>query len=228
MSSRFRAAVGTVAAALALWVGWGLYVTRSTEQVPSETVDRLDGVEIRHYPQTVLVETTAPSASAAFRRLFGYISGENEGSEGVEMTAPVETDGATVGMTAPVRTGTDVSTTPVRTDGDDGESGSVRMAFYLPASYTPATAPVPTDPSVRLVVDPPRTAAVREFGWYATEGRVAREREALFETLADRGIETRGDPTLLQYNDPWTPPFMRRNEVEVTVDERSFPSGGET
>ncbi|MBV0924364.1 heme-binding protein [Halomicroarcula limicola] len=229
MTSRTRAALGTLAAALALWVGWGLYVTRSAERVPYETVERLDGVEIRHYPQTVLVETTAPSANAAFRRLFRYISGANEGNEGVEMTAPVETDEATVGMTAPVRIGTDISmTTPVRTDGDDGEAGGVRMAFYLPASYTPATAPVPTDPSVRLVVDPPRTAAVREFGWYATDGRVAREREALFETLAERGIETRGDPTLLQYNDPWTPPFMRRNEVEVTVDERSFPSGGET
>ncbi|GGN99430.1 SOUL family heme-binding protein [Haloarcula pellucida] len=204
MAARTRKLFATLTAAVMLWVGWGLYITRTTERVPYETLDEFDGVEIRRYPRTVLVETTAPTAGAAFRRLFRYISGENEAGEDVDMTAPVATDGATVEMTAPVRT-------------DDADDGPVTMAFYLPAEYTPATAPAPTDSTVRLVVDPPRTAAVRAFGWYATADRVAGEREALLETLADRGIETRGDPVVLQYNDPWTPPFMRRNEVEVDV-----------
>lgn len=70
-----------------------------------------------------------------------------------------------------------------------------------------------------LVVDPSRTAAVRRFSWYATDERVDRERRRLLDALAERGIETRDDPVVFQYNDPWTPPFMRTNEVEITVEE---------
>ncbi|PCR88982.1 SOUL family heme-binding protein [Natrinema ejinorense] len=190
---------------LALWIGWGAYVSRTTERVSSETLDRFDGVEVRRYPRTVLAETTAPDDGTAFRRLFRYISGANARGEDVAMTAPVTTRGESISMTAPVRT--------------ESESDDVRMAFYLPSTYTPDTAPTPTDTDVRLVVEPPRTTAVRSFSWYATDERVDRERNRLLEQLSRRGIETRGEPTLLQYNDPWTPPFMRTNEVEVALEE---------
>ncbi|MFC7046735.1 SOUL family heme-binding protein [Halobacteriaceae archaeon GCM10025711] len=220
MNSRTRTLLATLGGLAALWVAWGAYVARTTERVPYETVDRFDGVELRHYPQAVLVETTASDPGTAFRRLFRYITGANEGREEVAMTAPVASRGEAIPMTAPVRTlraGEDVPmTAPVRTEGDDG---AVTMAFYLPAEYAPETAPVPTDTSVRLVVEPARTVAVRRFSWYATDGRVARERRSLLDELAARGIETSDAPALLQYNDPWTPPFMRTNEVAVTVRE---------
>lgn len=218
MRSLSKAVVGTVVGLVALWIGWGAYVTRTTERVPHETVDRLDGVELRRYPRTVLVETTATDAGTAFRRLFRYIRGANEAAETVAMTAPVATGGGRIAATAPVRTrrgGEPVSmTAPVRTD---REGEAVTMAFYLPASYAPESAPTPTDPEVRLAVEPPRTVAVRRFSWYATDRRVDRERRRLLDVLADRGIEVLGTPVVLQYNDPWTPPFMRRNEVAVTV-----------
>lgn len=189
---------------LAAWIGWGVYVSRTTERVPSETLDRFDGVEIRRHPQSVLVETTAPDNRTAFQRLFRYISGANARDEDVAMTTPVATQRESISMTAPVRTDAD---------------GGVTMAFYLPETYTPETAPIPTDPTVRLVVEPERTVAVRRFSWYATAGRVDRQRERLLEALERRGIETRGQPVVLQYNDPWTPPFMRTNEVEVRIEE---------
>ncbi|AEH39349.1 SOUL family heme-binding protein [Halopiger xanaduensis] len=194
--------VGT-ATLLGLWIGWGTYVSRTTERVPSETLERFDGVEIRRYPRTVLVETTAPDARTAFRRLFRYISGANGRREDVAMTAPVAVRGTAISMTAPVRTGSD--------------GGDVTMAFYLPRAYTPETAPMPTDPAIRLVVESPRTVAVRRFSWYATDERVDRERTRLLEQLSHREFDPRGEPTLLQYNDPWTPPFMRTNEVEVEL-----------
>ncbi|SEO94063.1 SOUL heme-binding protein [Halogranum amylolyticum] len=216
--------------ALACWIGWGLYVNRTTERVPYESVATVGDVEIRRYPRTVLVETTADSNEEAFRRLFRYISGANESSEDVEMTAPVASDadeassGESVSMTTPVRTdraaderesNEDVSmTAPVRTTGDGGD---VTMSFYLPADYTPATAPTPTDSRVRLVVQPSQTLAVKAFSWYATDGRVAKQQSALLDTLAEHDVDRRGDPFLLQYNDPFTPPFMRRNEVAVAV-----------
>ena len=215
-----RSILGAIAGLIALWVGWGAYVARRTERVPYERLDTMDGVELRRYPRTILVETTAPDRGTAFRRLFRYISGANEGGEEVAMTAPVATGGEAIAMTAPVRTarggGEAVSmTAPVRTD---REGSAVTMAFYLPAEYDAETAPAPTDPEVRLVVEPPRTVASRRFSWYATDDRVERERRALLDVLAEHDVEPLGSPVLLQYNDPWTPPFMRRNEVEVLVE----------
>jgi hypothetical protein len=226
--------------ALALWVGWGLYSTRSAERVPYESLTSYGDVEVRRYPRTILVETRAESSEEAFRRLFRYISGANEASEDVEMTAPVASDageagdvreGEEVSMTAPVRTDRVADgeseavsmTAPVRTTGDD----EVTMSFYLPEEYTPATAPTPTDSRVRLVVQPPQTLAVKSFSWWATEGRVAKQRNALLDTLAENGVDLRGEPFLLQYNDPYTPPFMRRNEVAVEVAYRAEQTDGE-
>ena len=149
---------------LAGWVGWGLYSTKKAESVPYEQLRTINGAEIRRYPQTVLVETAAPTQRIAFRRLFEYISGANHGDESISMTAPVETQsGDSIAMTAPVRsaaTGTDAET--------------IRMAFYLPSEYTPETAPEPTDPAVTLVTEPQKTVAVDQFSWYAPEWRVER------------------------------------------------------
>ncbi|WP_135823358.1 SOUL family heme-binding protein [Halorussus ruber] len=227
MRTRTKALLGTAGALFTAWVGWGAYVDRSTEEVPYEAVAEFDGVELRRYPRLVLAETTAEDEREAFNRLFRYISGENESGDEVEMTSPVATQGAKLPMTAPVRTqrsgvnpgSEEISmTTPVRTRSAAGE---VTMAFYLPADYGPGDAPIPTNPAVRLAVEPPRTLAVESFSWYATEERVGEHRDALLDALDARGIEPRTRPTLLQYDDPWTPPFMRRNEVAVEVDHEA-------
>jgi effector-binding domain-containing protein len=105
-------------------------------------------------------------------------------------------------------------TAPVRTD-RDGEG--VRMEFVLPAEYTPETAPRPTDPRVELVIRPSRTIAALAFSGSAGDRKAKEIESKLLETLAEEGIEAIDEPTLLQYNDPYTPPFMRRNEVAVEV-----------
>ena len=138
------------AAVLAGWIAWGLYSTWSTESVPYERLRTVDGVELRRYPETVTVETTAPDGRTAFRRLFRYLSGANASGQSVSMTTPVETQGESIAMTTPVRSRSSDTATANDTDHTDG----MRMAFYLPAEYTPDRAPTPTDPSVRLVVEP--------------------------------------------------------------------------
>ncbi|UPV75982.1 heme-binding protein [Halorussus limi] len=221
MRTRTKALLAGAGGLLAAWAGWGAYVDRTTERVPSDTVAEFDGVELRRYPRLVLAETTAPDEDAAFDRLFRYISGENETGEEVSMTAPVATKGTTISTATPSDrpAGEAISmTAPVRTTRDEGE---VTMAFYLPADYDPGDAPIPTNPAVRLAVEPPRTIAVTRFSWYASDGRVRKHRESLLDALDARGIEPRTRPTLLQYDDPWTPPFMRRNEVAVEVDHEA-------
>ena len=191
------------------WIGWGIYSTRKTKSVPYEWQRTLDGSEIRRYTQTIVVETTAPNQLIAFRRLFRYISGANQADESISMTAPVETQtGESIEMT-----------TPVRSERTESDAETVRMAFYLPSEYDIDTAPEPTDSDVTLVAEPQKTVAVAQFSWYAPEWRVARRTKDLLSTLEREGIEPIGDPYLLRYNDPWTPPFMRRNEVAVEVVE---------
>jgi len=189
---------------LVLWIGWGVYVTRTTDRVPSETLDRFDGVEIRRYPRWFSSKPRPRTHGRRSDASFATSRGANARDEDVGMTAPVAVRGTSIPMTAPVRTGPD--------------GGDVTMAFFPQQTYTPEIAPTPTDADVRLAVESPRTVAVRRFSWYATDERVARNRERLLEQLSRLDLEARGEPTLLQYNDPWTPPFMRTNEVEVELE----------
>lgn len=227
-----------VGAAFAGWIAWGIAVTRSAEAVPYAHLRTVDGVELRRYPETVRVETTAPTQRTAFRRLFRYISGANADSSSLSMTTPVESRrGTSIPMTAPVRSEAAVRrgeagraresgpTEPAAgADGRDatGEPSAgdeaVRMAFYLPPEYDREAAPQPTDSTVSLVVEPPKTVAAKRFSWYAPPWRVARLERRLLRTIEGAGIEPIGEPFLLRYNDPMTPPFMRRNEVAVEVE----------
>lgn len=222
--NRAVAVGGAVGGVLAVVGVWNLYQRKTTETVPYTVVDTIGDVEVRRYPETVLVETTAPSENAAFRRLFRYIAGDNEGETDVAMTAPVEVDretsGQSIAMTAPVEVekadrGESVAmTTPVETAERDEE---VRMAFYLPAEYDADTAPRPSDSRVHLTTVPERTLAVLQFTWWATDGRVARRMRDLLDTLDEAGESVVGDPFFMGYDAPWSVPFVRRNEVAVEV-----------
>jgi hypothetical protein len=213
----------TLAAGAVVLAGVGLlgrrYLQdRTTPRVPYETVSRVGDVEVRRYPQTVLVETTASSEGAAFRRLFEYISGANESGTELSMTAPVESatepgPGEAVPMTAPVES------ERVAGGAEAGDRRPVRMAFYLPATYDSESAPRPTDDAVSLVARPGRTLAVLPFSWWATDGRFERKAEDLRATLAgaDGSFETVGAPVLMRYEGPFVPPFLRTNEVAVPL-----------
>lgn len=229
MVSRNSLLIGAVAVAGAALAGRRYLQDQTTPRVEYETVAKLGEVAIRRYPPTVVVETVAPSANQAFRRLFNYISGENRSATEVAMTAPVETEpgdrpsdetGESVAMTAPVESEAVSMTAPVESD---QSSEGVRMVFYLPAEYDYDSAPRPTDDSVRLVERPGRTLAVLGFSWWATDGRVKSKTETLQATLADADetFELLDDPFLMRYEGPLVPPFLRTNEVAVEVRRTS-------
>lgn len=210
MRQLIQAVIFGAAVVFAGWIGWGIYSTRKAKSVPYDRLNTLHGLELRHYPQTILAETTAQNQRTAFRRLFRYISGTNRDNESISMTAPVETqEGDSISMTSPVRSAS-----------AESDTEEVRMSFYLPSEYESETAPQPTDSSVELVTEPPKSVAVDRFSWYAPGWRVTRRKRKLLSTLDSVGIEPLGEPYLLRYNDPWTPPFMRRNEVAVEVADQ--------
>jgi len=167
-------------------------------------------VEIREYAPYVVAETRVAGGfrdvgNEGFRRLFAYISGENRGATKVAMTAPVTQQAASekIAMTAPVTQ---------QADGD-----VYRIAFVLPSQYTLESAPVPTNPDVRLVQVPARRmVAVRYSGLWSAENY----KEALGQLTAfaqQRGLPLTGEPVYARYDPPFMPWFLRRNEILVEI-----------
>lgn len=207
MVRRSSVALGLAGGVLAVAAARSLFQRARTETVPYTVVARVGEVELRRYPPAVAVETLADSEMAAFRQCFQYLTGANDGGTDLSMTTPVSVRGrgTEISMTAPVET---------------AEAGdAIRMAFFLPAEYDLSSAPRPTDPAVELVGIPERTLAVRQFSWWPSERRVARQSERLLDTLAGADVAVIGTPFFLAYDAPWTLPFLRRNEVAVEVAE---------
>jgi DNA gyrase inhibitor GyrI len=94
-------------------------------------------------------------------------------------------------------------------------NGNWRMHFVMPSQYTLNTLPTPNNPNVTLREIPASRYAVIKFSWFAGEAKVAKKTAELMAWLAKKNIKPTGKPELARYNPPWTPPFLRRNEVMV-------------
>jgi effector-binding domain-containing protein len=124
----------------------------------------------------------------------------------VAMTAPVsqETRGEKIKMTAPV--------------GQQGVGGQWAVSFMMPTSYTFETLPEPDDPKIVLRQVPAhRMAAVRYSGFWS-EKKYLRYKEKLEAWIHAEGLTIVGDPVWARYNPPFTPWFLRRNEILIPVD----------
>ncbi len=93
-----------------------------------------------------------------------------------------------------------------------------RMVFILPEGITAGNAPAPDGQPIEFTEMPPRKLATLQFSWSTPPDRVERKTKELLSLLEDNGVRTKGRPFLMRYNDPWTPPFMRRNEVAIEVE----------
>ena len=62
-----------------------------------------------------------------------------------------------------------------------------------------------------------REVAVIRFHGYARQDEVNAAQSRLREGLKNAGIAPVGQPFLMRYNPPWTPGFLRRNEVAVEI-----------
>ena len=202
---------------LFLWTLYGVYTSMSVSEARYEVLEMLEnGVEIRAYPEQIWATTLAEDQNDAFGPLFRYISGDNDKSEKIEMTAPVVTPtpqsagtgsakGEKIEMTAPV----------VSMDTEKGQF----MAFIMPERFDINNTPKPLSSNVKIELVEPRKLATIRFSGYLTQENYKKNLEQLNKTLENRGISTIGEPILMQYNDPWTPPFYRRNEIALQVNQ---------
>ena len=150
-------------------------------------------IEIRAYaPRIMAVTGMNEDSDSGFRVLAGYIFGGNAEEQKIAMTAPVQQTMA----------------------------GEKEMAFMMPAEYALRDLPQPEDQRVSFREAPAYTAAVIQFSGWASAEKADENWQQLRRFLITKGIDITGEPTLNQYNPPWTLPFMRRNEVIVPV---AFP-----
>jgi DNA gyrase inhibitor GyrI len=182
----------------------------AVEEPAFQTVLKDGAFEIRAYPALTVAEVTVTgeqkqAAGRGFRLLAEYIFGGNRRKQSIAMTAPVahEPTGEKIAMTAPV--------TLTRT------SGEWVVRFTMPSIYFLETLPEPNDARVRLRVTPPARFAVVRFSGLARPDDVARKTAELSAWMQNRHLHDSGPASLAQYNPPWTPWFMRRNEVMIPI-----------
>lgn len=174
-------------------------------------LDLGDRLEIRDYPPVVAAEaavsagTRQQASETAFRLLFDYIAGGNASSRTIAMTVPVQQSPEMIAMTAPVRV--------------DSAGNRVTMRFFLPAKLA-ARPPVPADPRVRIVTLAASTVAVLRFSGNATDEARAANEHALLTRLQATAWKPDGVPYFMGYDPPFTIPFLKRNEVAVSVSSR--------
>lgn len=167
--------------------------------------------EVRDYPGMIAAEVTVSGSrdtamNAGFRLIADYIFGNNTQKAKVAMTAPVTQSAKSsekIAMTAPVT--------------QSGEGGVWTVRFIMPARYTLETLPTPNDERVRLVPLPAQRFAVIRFSGTVGAKDIAEKTQQLMEWTHANGLTPKGEVTLARYDPPWTPWFMRRNELMIPV-----------
>lgn len=124
-------------------------------------------------------------------------------------------------MTAPVAPIEEIEENANGPAGESGEEQTWIIRFTMPAEFTPETLPKPNNPAVAIREIPQRTMAVMEFSGYARIKTVEKKRAALAKAVNQAGLVMQQDIELAQYNPPWTPGFLRRNEVMVQVESEN-------
>jgi len=197
-------------AAIAVFV----FVVQNVETPRYQVVEEDGAFEVRDYPPMVVAEVRRAgprreALSAGFGPLARYIFAREREGERVAMTAPVTQQRPDpIAMTAPVTQ-------------SQADAGLWAVRFIMPARYRLADLPTPSGSDVRLEEVPARRSAAIRFSGVTTDALIADKQAQLLDWMAARGLEPAAPPTYAYYNDPFTPGFLRRNEVLVDVQ----PSG---
>lgn len=184
--------------------------THAIEEPDYTVVQDLGDVEVRRYAPYVVaeVQVEGPAEKAgnvAFPILAGYIFGKNKGAKKLAMTTPVKQAATpvTLEMTAPVQ--------------QRAEAGGYSVQFVLPKGTTVASAPEPEDERVHVREVPASELAAIRYSGLWSQSNYQQHLERLHATLRKAGLHWTGEPVYSRYNAPFTPWFLRRNEIWLTL-----------
>ncbi len=183
-------------------------------ELPQYDVVEKDGdFEIREYAPQLVAEITmggerCDAATRGFRVLADFIFGNNSHDKPVNMTAPV--------VQEEVQRLAGRSLFPVNSDEDVWI-----VRFMMPSEFTQETLPKPDDERIHIATLPGhRTVSVTFTGLW-TDSNLEGHFVKLQQFIADHKLQTTGKPVYAFYDDPFTWPWSRRNEIIVTLAPES-------
>ena len=190
----------------------------ATLEEPSyEVIDQTTSYEIRIYEPYLVAETIVTgdfddTGNVGFRRLAGYIFGENTSRDATDSNRK---SAVKMNMTAPV----------TRHRPQDHSSNVTVYRFVMESAYDRDSLPIPKNSEVKIEEVKGGKFAVRQYRGRISEARFDKQVAELRAALERDNIKTIGEPLSAVYNGPWTPPFMRRNEVILRVNPNPTQSG---
>jgi len=173
--------------------------------MPSYRVERRIGAaEVRFCDAHLVAEVRASgprdaALSQGFGRLVRYILGDNASGQEVAMTVPV-TQRAVAGA-----------------------ARDWSVTFAMPPDLDAAALPRPDDPRVTIARVPAERRIALGFSGRATEARTMAKAEELRRIAQAAGLAVAGPPVFLFYDDPFTLPWNRRNEVAFSLADGLVP-----
>lgn len=181
-----------------------------TEEQKYSVVEKRNGYELRKYAKSVIAEVQVSSdfssaGNIAFRYLINFISGNNANQQKIAMTAPVlqsEFEG-------------NLQSTQSKTDSHH------LVSFVMPVDMNLANTPLPKDPKVKIRELPEQLVAVSRFTGRWSEHNHGQQLQDLRKRLQQDGLNEVDSPRFARFDPPWTPWFMRRNEIQIPVEQGS-------
>lgn len=174
-----------------------LYTTPDLETPAYTVLRKMREYEVRRYDDFTVAEVPmAPgdrvSGGSGFNELAAYtIGGENAAGTKLEMTTPVFTT-------------------------QSGNGAGPTMQFVVEGSKA-ANVPAPRNASITPSTIRSRVVAARTFGGWPADWEVREAERLLRGALLLDGLTPGAGFSLARYNDPFTPPWLRRNEVLIEL-----------
>lgn len=189
----------------------------ATEEPKFTVIEKSEPFELRTYAPQLVAEVKVEgdldvASSQGFRLIAAFIFGQNQVSEKISMTVPVGIETAQSTKIA--------MTVPVGIEASQGSAKGVNQwvfSFVMPSEYTMATLPKPLNPLVTIRELPAQRRAAITFSGFYNEAKVLEKTKALEEWIKSKQLQAIGSPQFARYNPPWSIPFMRRNEILITV-----------
>ena len=163
----------------------------ANEEAKYDVVKSNEIYEIRKYSDRLAVQALNTNQNNSFRKLFNYISGDNETNEEIKMTIPVT---------------------------QMEKKGNMTMQFYLPSKFNKDNIPNPSRSDVEIVNVEGGYYAVIRYSGRASDKNFIKHKEILENELKKDNISLKSPAIKASYNSPFTLPMLRRNEAMFKVN----------